>query len=81
MAKALGFNLSSIVKAYFKHLVRTKRIDFSLEDNGGTPTDMTGEKLEEEMIKAGYNKAYAAEHKEAYNDMLKAKREGKLTRW
>ena len=82
IVEALGFNLSSVTKAFFLHLLRTKRIDFSLEgEDTDTPADLTGKKLEKEMIKVGYDKAYAKEHGRAYDSMLKAEKEGKLTEW
>ena len=76
VAHALGFTLSGITKAFLASLVRTRRIDFSLEDD--TPADMTGKKLEQAMIKAGYSKAEAKKNGDAYDAMLKAEKEGRL---
>ncbi len=74
----LGFSVSAVTRAFYKQLVRNKRIDFYLENDINTSSNLTGEKLEEEMIKEGYDKAYAKEHKKAYNDMINAKKSGKL---
>lgn len=32
VADKLGFSLSSLIKAYVKQLIKTKRVDFSLEE-------------------------------------------------
>jgi len=81
VVEALGFNLSSVTKAFFLNLIRTKRIDFSLEEEDtDTPADLTGEKLEKDLIEYGYSKKYAKREREAYENMLADKKAGRLIR-
>lgn len=75
----LGLSLSGITRAFYKQVVRDKRVDFSIQgEDGDTPTDLTGEQLEKHLIKAGYSKAYAKKDREAYEHMLEEDANGNL---
>lgn len=79
LVEALGFNLSSVTKAFYLHLLRTKRIDFSLEEEDtDTPANLTGGQLEKDLIKHGYSKKYAKAEREAYEHMLEEEKAGRF---
>lgn len=82
VAKALGFSLSDLTRAFYMNLIRTKQVHFSLEDNWNddTPDDLTGEKLKKQLIDTGYSKKYAKRHAEAYDRMLDDEKNDRLIR-
>lgn len=56
VAKQLGFNLSSLVNAYLKELIRDKVVSFSVEPGYRMTSQLEAELAEvEEDIKAGRN--------------------------
>jgi addiction module RelB/DinJ family antitoxin len=53
LASQLGFTLSSVIKAYLRSFVRTKRMDVSLYEDRPTEYFLEGLKEAEEDIKTG----------------------------
>ena len=79
LAKQLGLSLSGILRAFLLHFVRSKRIEFSLNDaETDTPHDLDGKNLERELLKAGYSKAHAKKQGGLYDAMLQAEEKNLL---
>lgn len=80
VAHELGFSVSSVTRAFLLNFVRTRKVYFAL-DEVDTSASLTGENLEQAMIQTGYDKKYAKQHKQAYNQMRQAEKGQKLTEW
>ena len=79
LAKMLGFSLSSVLRAFLLHFVRSRRMEFSVEDTEIDTSDaLWGSTLEKELIKVGYDAAYAKKQGKAYDNMLKAEKDDTL---
>lgn len=78
LARQFGLSLSGILRAFLLNFVRLRRIEFSIDSDANTPRDMRGGIIEMELVKAGYDLAYAKKHADAYDAMLRAESENKL---
>ena len=79
LAEQLGFSLSSLVRAYLLHFLRIRRVEFSLgKESNDTSDDLTGKKMEQALLDAGFASVYAKRHGKAYDAMLQAEKDGTL---
>ncbi len=74
----LGLSLSSVTRAFYKQLIRNRRVDFYLDEENDTPKNLTGEQLEKDLIENGYSKKDAKAERKAYEHMREEEKAGRL---